>query len=375
MTLDAPARRLLGLLVDEEVLETEPIAELRADLAALGLDPARAIAGARRVAAGAASPAVALLGRIAEAEESDEEIRRLERADIASVRRNLEEGATATAIANAQRSAGGDSNVVGLRPRRSRRLLYGLCGVAAALAASLVLVVGMSGRQPFTTGHLQQPVAPTSTVSSQPAIDETDNLQARVAPAGNGPARLAEQQTAVPAAPSPSADAEAAARAKSEADDVKKKSDIATQPVAEMADAPSQTAATATAGAAGQASTEERPGQALANRTALPFGLNRPIAALLIVDPKLVPANLKQENYPAGDLLARLDDARRLAGERAVAALVTLQLADRTVDAVVVAGAAKQQDMLRRDLGKTVAPSAEPAAASGDYDIILLDRR
>ena len=126
MTTDAPARRLLALLTDEQAIETEPIAEVRADLAALGLDPSRAIASARRFAAGAASPAVALLGRIAKAEESDDEIRRLEHGEITAVRRGLEEGTTAATIANAQRVAGRDSNVVGLRRRRSRRLLYGL---------------------------------------------------------------------------------------------------------------------------------------------------------------------------------------------------------------------------------------------------------
>jgi hypothetical protein len=107
--------------VDEQAIETEPIAEVRADLAALGLDSTRAIALARRLAAGAATPAVRLLGRIGEAEESDDEIGWLEKADIAALRRDLAEGATAVAIANAQRAAGGQSAVVGLRRRRPRR--------------------------------------------------------------------------------------------------------------------------------------------------------------------------------------------------------------------------------------------------------------
>src|SRR5262249_58941486 len=69
VTSDAQARRLLALLVDEAI-ETEPMAEVRADLAALGLDPARAIALARRLATGAtASPAVALLDKVAVAED------------------------------------------------------------------------------------------------------------------------------------------------------------------------------------------------------------------------------------------------------------------------------------------------------------------
>jgi len=374
MTMDAPARRLLALLMDEQAIETEPIAEVRADLAALGLDPARAIASARRLAAGAASPAVGLLGRIAEAEESDDEIRHLEQVDIASVRRNLEEGATAASIAKAQRAAGRDANVVGLRRRRSRRLLYGLCGVAAALAASLVLVVGMSGRQHFPMAKLKQPADSTGTIALQPATNETDSLQARMQPAGNGPAQSAQQEVALPATPQPSADAETTARAKSEADEGEV-AGIASQPVSQLADAPPQTTGSVTMGTTGQSNAEELRGGALANQIAGPFGLNRPVTALLIVDPKLVPADLKQKNYPTGDLLARLGDARRLAGDRPIVALVTLQLADRTADAVVIAGAADEPQMLRRDLDKTAAPAASPTSAGEGYGVILLDRR
>ena len=373
MTTDAPARRLLALLADEQAIETEPIAEVRADLAALGFDPARAIASARRFAAGAATPAVALLGRIADAEEIDDEIRRLEQADIAAVRRSVEEGTTAAAIAKAQRAAGSDSNVVGLRRRRSRQLLYGLCGVTAALAASLVLIVGLSTQQFSHPARMEAPAESTSIVASQPVTRATDNLQARLQPAGNGPAQSPEQEAPLPATPQQSADAEAAARAKSEADE-NKAARFATQPESGLVDTRSQ-AAGAVAGAAGETNTEELRGGALANRIAAPFGLDRPVAALLIVDPKLVPADLKQENYPAGNLLARLGDARRLAGDRPIAALVTLQLADTTADAVIIAGAANELRMLRRDLAKTATPSASPTSAGGGYDVILLDRR
>ncbi len=374
MTMGAPARRLLALLADDQAIETEPIAEVRADLAALGLDPARAIVSARRVAAKAASPAVALFGRIAEAEESDDEIRRLEHADIAAVRQSLEDGATAATIAKAERAAGSDSNVVGLRRRRSRRLLYGLSGLAAALAASLVLIVGLSTRQFSHPARMEAPAESTSIVASQPVTRATDSLQARMQPAGNGPAQSPEQEAPLPATPQQSADAETAARAKSEADE-NKVARFASQPESQLVDTRSQAAGAVATGAAGQSNTEELRGGALTNQIAAPFGLDRPVAALLIVDPKLVPTDLKQKNYPAGDLLARLGDARRLAGDRPIAALVTLQLADRRADAVVIAGAANEPQMLRRDLGKTAAPSASPTSAGEGYDIILLDRR
>jgi len=374
MTMDAPARRLLALLADEQTIETEPIAEVRADLAALGLDPARAIASARRLVAGSASPAVALLGRIAEAEEIDDEIRRLEQADIAAVRRSIEEGATAATIANAQRAAGRDSNVVDLRRQRSRRLIYGLSGLAAALAASLVLIVGLSTRQFSHPARMEVPAESTSIVASQPVTRATDNLQARLQPAGNGPAQSAEREAALPATPQQSADSETAARAKSEADE-NKVARFASQPESRLADTRSQTAGAVATGAAGQSNTEELRGRALANQIAAPFGLNRPVVALLIVDPKLVPADLKQVNFPTGDLLARLGDARRRVGDRPIAALVTLQLADRTVDAAVITRAADEPQMLRRDLAKTAAPSASPTSAGDGYDVILLDRR
>jgi len=374
VTSDAQARRLLALLVDEQAIETEPIADVRADLAALGLDSARAVAAARRLATAAASPAVALLGRLAEGEASDDEIRRLEQANIASIHRGLEGGATAAAIANAQRAAGRDSNVIGLRRRRSHRLLYGLCGVAAALAASLVLVVGMSGRSPFPMAKMKDTAAPAGIVSSQPVANETDSLQSRMQPAGNGPAQPAQQQAAaLPASPPQSVDAETATRAKSEADE--KLSQVTSQLQSQVADAPSQTAGSVTLSTGGQPNAEELRGGALANQIAGPFGLNRPITALLIVDAKLVPADLKQENYPTGDLGARLGDARRLAGGRPVAALVRLLLAGRPVDAVVIAGPPNESLMLRRDLDKTAESSTPASATAEGYDIILLDHR
>jgi hypothetical protein len=194
-------------------------------------------------------------------------------------------------------------------------------------------------------------------------------------PAGNGPAEPAQQEAAaLPATPPQSADAETTTRAKAEADG-SKVSQVASQPESQLADAPSQTTGSVSLGTTGQSNAEELRGGALANQIAGPFGLNRPVTALLIVDPKLVPAGLKQENYPTGDLLARLGDARRLAGDRPVAALVTLQLADRPVDAVVIAGPANEPLMLRRDLDKTAASSASAPSTGEDYDIILLEHR
>jgi pyruvate/2-oxoglutarate dehydrogenase complex dihydrolipoamide acyltransferase (E2) component len=401
--------------VDEQAIETEPIAEVRADLAALGLDSTRAIALARRLAAGAATPAVRLLGRIGEAEEGDDEIRRLEQADIAALRRNLKEGTTAATIANAQRAAGQQATVVGLRRRRPRRLWYGLGGVAAALAASVVFFVGLSmnphphdardkgsgvASAPAKTKTNEigsvpvsmTPEAPYGTVvdrqvralpaepadsdaasASRQAAAETDNLQARMQPSGSGPGQLTEQAASAPASPQQSADAEAATRAKSEADE-NQVTGILGRPESQLVDAPTETATSTLTAPVGEANTEELRGGLLLNQIAPLFGFNRPVVALLIVDPKLVPAGLKQENYPTGDLLARLEDARRLAGGRPIAALVTLQLADRPADAVVIAGRTNEL-AFRRDVAKTAEQSAASTPGGEAYDIILLDRR
>ena len=414
MTMDAPARRLLAGLVDEPALETEPIDDVRADLAALGLDPARAVALARRLAAGAATPAVTLLGRIEAAAESDDEIRHLEQADIDDVRRNLAAGTTAAAIANAQRAAGRQASVAGLRRRRPRRLWYGLGGVAAALAASVVFFVGLSTNRlhdaardeisglvsktgPTATNETVSAPAPLTlpagqpngTVADQrmgalPATDsaaagasqqpasETASLQARMQPSAPGPSTPTEQEESAPASPQQSADAETATRAKSEADEKQAAPNTSQPSSSQLADAPPQPVGAVTQGEAGQSNTEELRGNALANQMAEPFGLNRPVAALLIVDPKLVPTGLKQANYPTGGLLTRLDDARRLAGDRPIAALVTLQLADHTADAIVVASATDEV-ALRRDLDKD--KTAAVVSAGAGYDVIPLGGR
>ena len=420
MSSDAPARRLLAELVDEPALETEPIAEVRADLAVLGLDPARAVALARRLAGGAASPAVALLGRIAEAEDDDDEIAWLEHAGADSVRRRVGEGVAAAAIANAQRAAGGgQSNVAALRRRRPRRLLYGLGGLAVALAASVVFYVGLSPQQVYRgtrdetsalqtatgfapatneTGAAPAPATPPpaepygsadgsnaqqldtqsadsgATNPSQPVASLSDSLQARMQPAGNGPGDVAEQAEAAPAAPQRAADAEAKAKAllKAEADEKQAADTRLGQPQSQPADEP---ATSATAGATEEANTGYLRGGMQSNQIAPPFGINRPIVALLIVNPKLVPAGLRQESYPTGNLPARLDEARRLAGNSSIAALVTVQLADRPADAIVIAASPERERALRRDVDKTAELSASAAGGDSGYDIILLDRR
>jgi hypothetical protein len=521
VTSDAPARRLLAGLVDEQAIETEPIAEVRADLAALGLDSTRAIALAWRLAAGAATPAVRLLGRIGEAEEGDDEIGRLEQADIAALRRDLAEGATAVAIANAQRAAGGQSAVVGLRRRRPRRLFYGLGSVAVALAASIVFYVGLStGRFQYSEpdkvsasgtatetatpaqdeiGYLRAPATPAAAPSSpqeststevasadSPAVPEPEadskaagalqsqstagtsaspGEQSATAPSSQievrpdladstrpeeneqeaGRSLQALNQPAASATPLPTVlpdDASAAAKSKTEADAAQERRraaeleglnqlrvDPSGQQVAQgegtssPAIAPDQAelkmtrdelaAALKQKGNAGsgsalskqQAPAQQQPASETADVAAAPkkqeaaksnqqtqtlsaaaptratsakpppFGLTEPVVALLIVDPKLVPADVRQKDYPKGDLPARLADARGLAGDRQIAALVKLRLADRVADAAIIVAASRSLAVQgQSDFVDASAPTLAPSLAE-PYDLILLDHR
>jgi hypothetical protein len=482
MTGAAPARRLLARLIDEQAIETEPIAEVRTDLAALGIDPARAIALSRRLAADAHSPAAALLRRIADSEDDDDEIRRLEQMDIGAVRQGLPQGATAATAGRARRAAGIDSNVVDLRRRRSRRLLYGLSGVAAAMAASLVFYVGLSNNQPFRfqapheaspTPAASQPVTPPAELEGgefrlnapqlqyQPPAAEADtakseladvaqqqrtggNIQAANEPAASGTQSAAQSPSfaipttgtdeAHPVLVPPRGDEQASADAVdmqrrretlieelekataasrlqaelSEQSDQLQPVDLvsgatgaataSTPPAVPPLPAPEMTiiprrkpereesfdlaarttdSATAASAAKEQAgeTTERGLSRATASPTeppAAPFGLAHPVAALLIVDPGLVPAALQQKDYPVGGLPARLGDARRLAGGRQVAALVTMQVEGRTVDAIVLAGAAHYLG----DRYRAASPSSTTLGpVLPGYDLIELDRR
>ena len=136
-----PARRLLAILEEEGALETRPLEEVLADLEAHGVDPAGPTRLARRLAEHGAGPAAALLGAVLEDEAAEAEIAALESADLESVRDQLEVGTVATVAAEAQRRAGAQSNVVGLRRRRNRAWAW--AGSLVGMAACALIVVGV----------------------------------------------------------------------------------------------------------------------------------------------------------------------------------------------------------------------------------------
>lgn len=400
MTGGMPARRLLAQLVDEHAIETDPIAEIRADLAALGIDPTRAIALSRRLA-DANSPAASLLRRISTSEEDDDDIRRFEQADIGAVRRELPEGVAAAASARAHRAAGGESNVVGIRRRRSRRLLYGLSGVAAAMAASLVFYVGLSNDQAFRPSASQgvpeaarvsppasmesrdaEPAQLADRSASEPQFAEGDvtrnessiaarqqqsdeSIQAANQPAASGmqssPASESESAAttppAAPAASSPRSDQQLSAAADTgEAQGGAAK--IAEELAKAERNAPADVASRPT-GLAAAAPPEP---------SATPLGLGHPVTALLIVDSELLPSGMRQNEYPSADLPDRLADARRVAGDRPIAALVTMQVEGRSVDAIVLPSPPSEK-------ARAAPSSASLGPVLPGYELIELDRR
>ncbi|MGH6930638.1 MAG: hypothetical protein ACREEV_20155 [Dongiaceae bacterium] len=470
MTRAAPARRLLARLVDEEGIESEPIAEVRADLAALGIDPARTIALSRRLAASSNSPAATLLRRVSESEADDDEIRRLEQMEIGAVRQSLPEGVAAATVARARRATGIDSNVVSLRRRRSRRLLYGLSGVAAAMAASLVFYVGLSNNQPFRleapqevreTAFAPQPVAPAVELKSgesrlnQPPAAEADaakseladtaqqqfsggGIQAANEPAASGTQSAAQSapsavpttgtDEAHPALLAPRGDQQASAdtadmqrqrealieelEKATAANRLRAESEQSNQPQpGDLTSAATGAATTPTSAAAPPLPAPEMaiipkhkpdfgPSEELAAGTtdrvpterareavqsvaidaaapkappAAPFGLAHPVVALLIVDPGSAPPGLHQKDFPVGTLPTRLGEARRLAEGRIVAALVTLRVGDRVVDAIISESRASRALSTAEAVPDTESATLGPVLPG--YELIEFDRR
>lgn len=140
-----PAERLLSMLEEDGAVEALPANEVRAELTAFGVDPARSIAFAKSLARDGGSPGGRLMGALLAAEEEDEEIARIESADIGEVRARVHHGAAAAIAAEAHRKAGIDDNVVALgdKRRKRRRSLVVWGGPLAGIAASVLIVFFM----------------------------------------------------------------------------------------------------------------------------------------------------------------------------------------------------------------------------------------
>jgi hypothetical protein len=389
-----PAERLLALLGDEAAFETLPADDVRDDLAAVGVDPARCIALARALAGGTDSPGGRLLGAIDMAEDEADEIARLESADIDAVRAQIPGASAAAIAAEARRQAGEDSNIFAMKPRRRSRILrWG--GPAAGIAASLLLVavVGVQylGRdvQPMFGDTRSRTTAPRDKISADEAqrVDEATEPPALYAlPEAEKRKRSAEQDTKAVTdqlakqerremeTPAPSAPAAGIAGNLSEELALADKADDAllrrqgagaevAEPLAEIE------GFAAKPGIAGEPA-EGKPDRDMGGLRE-GMGTAATVAAMVIVDTSQVPLEVQSQALPQPDLAARIEEARRLAGSRPVIALYR------------VAGPAGPQDFVQVPLEIAMTqqmPAPVPLTqllgpAAFEYDFLVLPER
>jgi hypothetical protein len=288
-----PTHRLLALLVEDDAIETAPIAEVRAELAALGRDPAPAIALARRLAAAQASPAWRLLDEVAHAEADEQDIARLEQADLATIRAQLPAKHAAAITARLRGGPDKSGKVVDLRRRRRRA--YGWGGLAAA--ASIMLVIAASWRL----------------LEVDPMLIVGGNVSSEIPAASRAERPVGDADTAQPAALAPPA-------------------------------APSEVELLQQAGVSRQRADAQSDLKVGARLLEARLSPDAALTALLIVDPRLAPPAMRNRAYPERDLVLRLPQARRIAAGHAVVALVRLQDATATHDLVVLARPAEEAE-------------------------------
>jgi hypothetical protein len=156
ITHPTPAELLLSMLEEEGAVEALPANEVREELAALGVDPARSVTFAKAMARGGDSPGGQLMGALMAGGEEDDEIARIESADIEEVRAKVHHGAAAAIAAEARRKAGIEDNVVGLdAKRRKRRRLIVWGGPLAGIAASVLVVVVFLGNAFLSSDRME----------------------------------------------------------------------------------------------------------------------------------------------------------------------------------------------------------------------------
>ncbi len=306
-----PAQRLLAMLDDTEKVESLPMPEVQADLAALGVDAGRAIAFAKSLTASRGSPAAQLLDAIDDAEDADEEIARLERAEIRDIVRQVPKGRATGLAGKVRRTLGGESKIVGIGPRRRRRSILMWGGSGGGIAASLfVAMILVRGDRPDDNSQLETYLTRSPSSAAVGLADPQADMAAESSEQGYG---VLQERGATPAPPSSDALAERERFAGDSA--------IASKPAANLF-----------GGKQGAAPAAER--------TAAPQSDS--IAALLLVDPAQVPKQLQTQSLPAGGLAGRLEEARRIAGDRPVIALFTVESAAGAQDYALVPAAPRR---------------------------------
>jgi hypothetical protein len=381
-----PAERLLSMLEDEDGLDSRPAEDVRGDLAALGMDAAASVAFARALAGGD-SPGGRLIGALM-ARDEDDEISRLENADIEEVRAQVDQGAAAAIAARARRRAGEDSNVVGLAEKRRRRRRLVVWGAPlAGIAASMLVFALLVGDAFVDRRKAEMPQAisaakPEASRSSRDTSGGTaperlaaDDLGAagNAMPNAESGARVKEKglaDTASPEvaeslalnapAPAPQSLEKKSPAPAEESEQRRQRESFSTEPAGPPLPLPSGTAAvTAEQSAETDAAPGQRAGQAEGVESMLntlpleeepaveaspPVAATEPSSGLarnveiaeldtvVVVDPSQVPLLVQSQAKADGELGQRLDEARRLAGDRPVIALYRIRSGDRLRD-------------------------------------------
>lgn len=166
---------------DADAIETRPIEEVRAELAALGVDPAVSIRLAEKLRSGGESPATRLLNKLERLDDVDAEIEAFETGDIDDLGTNLP--TDQAELVQVSQSPGGASRRTGGAGRVS---FLGWGGSLIGIAACLFLYIavqpdGLEERAPFDA---PSDVADMSSLdapemSEMPKASETNELAAR----------------------------------------------------------------------------------------------------------------------------------------------------------------------------------------------------
>lgn len=131
--------RSVAALDDQGSIEIRSLADIKAELAALGIDPSASIEAARVRARERTSPAERLLARLDEADAASSDIDALENADIEDIKTTVPDGMAASVAAGAKQRAGVPTNVTRLKRQSGR--FWGWGGSMVGLAACLLLFV------------------------------------------------------------------------------------------------------------------------------------------------------------------------------------------------------------------------------------------
>lgn len=328
-----PAQRLLAQLIASEHIESLPIAEVRSDLRALGIDAAPATAFAKALAASRGSPAARLLGAIDEAEDSDEEIARLESAKSSQIRHHWRDREVVGTARRVRRAASAEPPFArrGSGSRRRRVLMWGgsFGGIVASVVVAVMVVQVYSLRQPSQVESRAPAAAAVAPTESEP------DLLARSAELRQ---QKSGEQEAAPTPPWRASTKQRRLAGDSATTSEPARSLLGSDENADLAQDQAATVETAS------------------------------ITAILLVNPALAPEPLRSLNWPSGALTGRLEDARRVAGDRPVIALLSLETAVDARDYALVPLPPRSPQ--QHPPPSPLAPSLGPIA--GDFDYLPL---